>query len=263
MNKAIQYLRSSLFSIGMITSTLIFAFPSVLTFPLPYRYRYRFITTWSRFNIWWLKVCCDLDYEVEGREHIPDGPAIIICKHQSMWETLALQLIFPPQVWILKRELLWVPFFGWGLAVLEPIAINRSAGSSALSKLVSQGIERLQSGRWVVVFPEGTRVPPGKTKRFARGGSVLAEKSGYTVVPVAHNAGEYWARRSFLKRPGKIRLVVGQPFNPAGMTAEEINAQAAAWINAKVEEISTLEGPHEALTQADTPVENKTVEKAK
>lgn len=232
-------LRSLLFSLGMALSTLVFAPLSLLTLPLPLRQRYAFISQWARFNLWWLAVTCNLRYTVEGRENIPDTTCIILCKHQSAWETLALQRVFPPQVWLLKRELLWVPFFGWGLAMLKPIAINRKAGKQALRQLREQGAQRLAAGMWVVIFPEGTRVAPGEKRPYAPGGAMLAHHTGHPVVPVAHNAGEFWPRHGFIKRPGTIRLVIGPAITSTGRSASEINAEAEAWIENKACEIST------------------------
>jgi 1-acyl-sn-glycerol-3-phosphate acyltransferase len=234
------FLRSLLFALGMWSSTLIIAPLALLTFPFPFSIRYAFITRWARFNLWWLKASCGLRYQVYGLDNIPAGNAIVFCKHQSAWETLALQNIFPPQVWLLKRELLWVPFFGWGLAMLEPIAIDRRAGRKAVDQLVRQGTERLADGRWVVIFPEGTRVAPGNTGRYGIGGAVLAASSGYPVVPVAHNAGEFWPRRGFIKRPGTITVVVGPSIDSRGKDAETIREEARAWIEKKSREISTL-----------------------
>ncbi|MGE0277989.1 MAG: lysophospholipid acyltransferase family protein [Nitrospiraceae bacterium] len=233
------FLRSFLFAVGMLLSTLIIAPLAVLTFPFPFAARYAFITQWARFNLWWLRLSCGLRYVVHGRDNIPAGNAIVFCKHQSAWETLALQSIFPPQVWLLKRELLWVPFFGWGLAMLEPIAIDRRAGRKAVEQLVRQGTERLADGRWVVIFPEGTRVAPGQTGRYGIGGAVLAAASGYPVVPVAHNAGEFWPRRGFIKRPGTITVVVGPMIDPRGKDAETINEEAKEWIERNTRELST------------------------
>jgi len=228
---------SSLFSLGMILSTLVIAPLSLLTFPFPFETRYRFVSQWARFNLWWLKITCRIDFQLEGEENIPDSPAIIFCKHQSAWETLALQRVFPAQVWVLKRELLWVPFFGWGLAMLEPIAIDRGAGTKAIKQLLKQGKARLKAGRWVVIFPEGTRVAPGDRKRFRMGGALLAASSRYPVVPVAHNAGSYWRKRGFLKRPGTIRMVIGPVIETRGRKAEEINRLAEEWIENKVAEL--------------------------
>lgn len=230
--------RSALFSLVFIVTVPLFALLVVLCFPFPFRTRYAVATRWSRLNLWWLARICNLRYEVSGREHIPAETAIIFSKHQSTWETLALQEIFPPQVWVLKKELLWVPFFGWGLAMLGSIAIDRKAGRKAIEQLVTQGRQRLESGRWVVVFPEGTRMAPGQKGRYRIGGAILAEHTGHSVVPVAHNAGEFWPRRGFIKRPGVIRVVIGPPIPVQGRTAADILKDAENWIEQTMGEIS-------------------------
>lgn len=229
------FLRSLLFAVCQAVSTLIFAPLGVLAGILPFQARYRFISLWNYFSLWCLDRICGLRYTVEGREHIPPGACVILCKHQSTWETYALPRIIPqPLVWVCKRELLWIPFFGWGLAVLRPIAIDRNAGRQALDQLVEQGIQRLKEGRAVVIFPEGTRAAPGEKRRYAIGGALLAEKSGYPVLPIAHNAGEFWPRKSFIKYPGTIRVVIGPVIASAGKSAAEINALAEAWIEEKM-----------------------------
>jgi 1-acyl-sn-glycerol-3-phosphate acyltransferase len=211
---------------------------TVLCFPFSFRVRYAVATRWARLNLWWLRYSCGLTYRVTGRENIPKDTAIIFSKHQSTWETLALQEIFPPQVWVLKRELLRVPFFGWGLAMVGAIAIDRKAGRKAVEQLVTQGRQRLETGRWVVVFPEGTRMAPGERGRYRIGGAVLAEQTGHAIVPVAHNAGEYWPARSFLMRPGEIQVVIGPPIQSQGRSAAEILRQAEAWIEDTMARIS-------------------------
>jgi 1-acyl-sn-glycerol-3-phosphate acyltransferase len=226
-----QALRSLLFNAVMFSSVLIYAPLALLTFPLPPLARYRLISLWGRFHTWLAGALCGLRYHVEGREHLPRQTAIILAKHQSTWETFAFQQIFPPQVWVLKRELLWVPLFGWALALLQPIAINRGAGRKAVQQIIDQGRQRLDSGRWVVVFPEGTRVAPGHQRRFGIGGAALAAGTGHPVVPVAHNAGHYWPRRGFLKKPGTIRVVIGAPIDSRGKSAEEINRLVETWMH--------------------------------
>jgi len=221
----------------MLLSAAVYAPLMLPTVVLPFALRYRLISAWARFQLIVLKHLCRLDYRVEGREHLPGGAAIILSKHQSAWETIAFQGIFPPQTWVLKRELLWIPLFGWALALLRPIAIDRSAGRKAIEQVIEQGRERLQSGIWVVVFPEGTRVAPGTRKRYAMGGAVLAAETGYPVVPVAHNAGSFWLRRGFLKRPGTVRVVIGPVIDLRGQTAEAIIKQAEAWIEKKMVEL--------------------------
>ncbi len=232
--------RSLLFALGLWLSTIVYAPFVLMTFPVPVRSRYRFITSWARFNIWWLRVSCGLDYRIEGREHIPQGAAIAFCKHQSTWETFALPEILPYQVWLMKRELLRIPLFGWGIAMLHPIAIDRRGGRKAIEQLVEQGARHLADGRWVMVFPEGTRVAPGETGRYGIGGAVLAATTGYPVVPVAHNAGEFWPRKGFVKRPGTITLAIGPPIETRGKTPEQIRDEARDWIEAKSRELSTL-----------------------
>ena len=214
----------------MWISIPLFMFLGLLTIPLPLKLRYRFIRLWSKQQLWWLKVLCNIDYQVTGLENIPDAAAIILCKHQSTWETLALQSIFPHQVWVLKRSLLWVPFFGWGLALLKPIAIDRQGGRKSLKQLVEQGVEHMQQGRWIVVFPEGTRVAFGSTGEYHIGGAFLAQQSAKPVVPVTHNAGKFWGKRKFIKQPGTIQVHIGKPINTAGRKAKEINQEVKEWI---------------------------------
>jgi 1-acyl-sn-glycerol-3-phosphate acyltransferase len=224
----------------MVVTIPLFVMPGILLFPFPYRIRYGFFTQWSTLVIWLLGVICNLRYEVHGKENIPKQSAIIFAKHQSAWETIALQRIFPPQLWVLKRELFWVPFFGWALWMLESIAIDRSSGRQAIKQIIEKGTERLKKGRWIVVFPEGTRTAPGEKRRYGIGGAILAEKSGFPVVPVAHNAGEYWSRRSLVKKPGVIKVVIGPVIDSNGKTAAEINQLAEDWIEGKMLEITTL-----------------------
>lgn len=240
-----QVLRSVLFNIVMIGSVLVYAPLSLLTFPFPPLTRYRFISRWGRFQTWLLGALCGLGYQIEGREHLPrHGTAIVLAKHQSTWETFAFQGIFPPQVWVLKHELLWLPLFGWALKLLDPIAIDRGSGRKAVQQIIDQGRQRLESGRWVVVFPEGTRMAPGHHRRFGIGGAALAAASSHPVVPVAHNAGHFWPRRGLLKKPGTIRVVIGPVIDSRGKTAEQINAQAEAWMLEAMARIEPRQDKH-------------------
>jgi 1-acyl-sn-glycerol-3-phosphate acyltransferase len=193
------------------------------------------------FLLWHL---CGLRYRIIGAENIPKSPSIVLSKHQSAWETLAFQEIFPPQVWVLKKELLRIPFFGWGLAMTSPIAIDRSAKKKALEQIVDQGKDRLKQGFWIVVFPEGTRIPPGQRGKYRIGGAWLATHTNVPVVPVAHNAGEFWGRNSFVKHSGTITVSIGQPIDPTGMEAGELNAQVEAWIEAEMLRISRGSSQH-------------------
>lgn len=239
------YMRASAFQLGMWLSTLIWAPLSLLTFPLPPLWRYRFITQWTRFNLWWLAVTCGLRYRVRGAEHIPLQPVVVLAKHQSTWETLALQRVLPPHTWVLKRDLLWIPFFGWALALLQPIAIDRGSARRALRQVLEQGRARLRSGRFVVIFPEGTRVAPGHSRRFGAGGAQLALEAGVSVLPVAHNAGTFWPRRQFVKRAGVIDVVIGPVIETQGRSADAVTAQAEEWM---AQTMRTLEAPSAGST---------------
>lgn len=228
------FLRSLLFAIVLVLITPPYALFSLLTFPLRSLARYRIITMWTHIVLWLVWHVLGIRHEVFGAENIPEGPAVILAKHQSAWETMALQQIFPPLCFVLKRELFKVPFLGWALAQLPMIAIDRNAGKDALAQVVEQGRARLSEGFWVVVFPEGTRVAPGTSRRYKPGGAWLAEHSGVPVVPVAHNAGEFWGRNAFLKRPGTITVSIGPPIESVGRTAVEINALAEAWVEGEM-----------------------------
>lgn len=192
------------------------------------------------------KYVLGLDYRVVGRENIPATPSVILSKHQSAWETVSLQAIFPPLVFVLKKSLLMIPFLGWAFAAVKMISIDRSAGKDALRQVVSQGCERLKAGYWVVIFPEGTRIAPGATRRFKSGGGQLAVSSGALAVPVAHNAGEFWARNAFIKRPGTITVSIGPAIDPNGKTADEVTALAEQWIESEMRRISPHRYPDAA-----------------
>jgi 1-acyl-sn-glycerol-3-phosphate acyltransferase len=223
-------LRSTLFALALCIVTPPYAVFALLTAPLPRMTRYRLISGWSRLVIRLARWILGIEWRVEGRENLPSRPAVILSKHQSAWETMAFQLIFPPQVLVLKRELLWIPFFGWGLALMSPIAINRSRGMRALRTIARRGRERLAQGFWVVVFPEGTRVSPGAQREYHPGGAWLASASGAPVVPVAHNAGLLWPRNAFLKRPGTVTVRIGPPIEAADLDPKTINDLAKTWI---------------------------------
>jgi len=233
-------LRSLIFNLGMWLTIPPSALLAILLIPLPAVTRSRIVGGWAYFVMGWLKLTCGLEYRVIGRENIPDHPCVVLAKHQSAWETIAFQTIFPPQIWVLKRELLFIPFFGWALAALSAIAIDRSAGREALKQLVSQGKKRLQRGLWVVIFPEGTRIAPGERGKYHIGGAWLATHTNATVVPVAHNAGEFWRKNSLLKQSGTITVSIGKPIDATGMKTEELNRQVEEWIEAEMPRLKTL-----------------------
>jgi 1-acyl-sn-glycerol-3-phosphate acyltransferase len=226
-------IRSIVFYLGLFPATVLFSMIGILILPLKRRTRYRIVTQWSRFALWWLRVSCGLRSRISGRENIPEEPSVIFCKHQSAWETMALQFIFPPHVQVVKRELLHVPFFGWGLASLNPIAIDRSAGARALRQVLRDGTARIQQGWWVLLFPEGTRTRPGERRDYSPSAAALAVRAGCKLVPVAHNAGVFWSRNAVQKFSGEIQLVIGTPIESAGKSATELTAQARDWVEAE------------------------------
>ena len=234
----IGVLRSSVFMAGMVLAALVYWPVALAVWFCKPGFRSRAIGLWAHFVIWLLKVTCGLRHEVEGLENLPSTPAVIFSKHQSAWETIAYQTIFPPQAWVLKRSLLYIPFFGWGLAATHPIKIDRGAIRKALAQVLEQGKEVLAEGRWVVLFPEGTRIAPGEHGTYHASASLLAIKAGVPLVPVAHNAGDYWRRREFTKTPGVIRVRVGEPIYPENMKPKEMNLVAENWIRKTMPEIS-------------------------
>ncbi|SFP71615.1 1-acyl-sn-glycerol-3-phosphate acyltransferase [Nitrosomonas cryotolerans] len=234
-------LRSALYLLLQIIITPPYALITLACFPLSAHGRYRVTSSWTHLMLFLVRVICGVRYRVLGADRIPKIPSIVLSKHQSAWETLAFQKIFPPQVWVLKKELLRIPFFGWGLAMTNPIAIDRSSGKAALEQIVEQGKERLKQGFWVVVFPEGTRIAPGKKGKYRIGGAWLATHAKVWVVPVAHNAGEFWGKNSFIKQPGTITVSIGEPIDPAGMEAAELNEKVETWIEKEMIRIRHLE----------------------
>ena len=231
------FLRSGLFFVGQVITAPIFTLIALLALPLNPITRNNLISGWARSMLWWLKVTCNIRYEITGLEHIPHPPTIILSKHQSAWETFAFQAIFPTQVYVLKRELLWIPIFGWGLAMSSPIAINRAAGREALKQLVEKGKDRLAKGLWVVIFPEGTRIAPKKRGKYHIGGAWLAVHTQTPVLPVAHNAGDFWPK-GFIKTPGVIQMHIGHPIQTAGLKTDALNQQVENWIEAEMETLT-------------------------
>ena len=205
---------------------------------LPFRRRFVLARFWAVALLTVLKWTCRLDYVIEGRENLPPGNHIALWKHSSSWETIAMAVVFPRQVWVLKRELLWIPFVGWGIRQLHAIAIDRKSGGSAVHQVVDQGRQRLAEGDWVMVFPEGTRMAPGQTRKYGVSGALLARETGHMIVPVAHDAGRYWPRRGLFKKRGRIRVVIGPPIAADGGDPREVNERAQAWIEGTLQALN-------------------------
>jgi 1-acyl-sn-glycerol-3-phosphate acyltransferase len=221
-----------------MVSALLFGGVMTLLFWTPYRTQFAIARTWARILFWVLKKVCGLCFTVEGRERIPSGNHIIMINHTSAWETIAQFLIFPPQVWVLKRELLWIPLIGWGLKLLRPISINRGAGHRSVNQVVEQGKARLADGLWIIIFPEGTRVVAGEKRKYGVSGALLATATDKLVVPVSHNAADFWARRGIVKKAGTIRLIIGTPIDATGKDPRRLNDEVRQSIEAGLERIA-------------------------
>lgn len=233
------FIRSLIFAIFSISSYFIYGCVLfLLIYISPLRIRYKFIRCYLRFYLWILEKICHISYEIHGLENIPKNrTGIILSKHQSTWETFLLPIIFPDPAIILKQELLWMPFFGWGLRASDPIAINRNNKASAMHQIINQGNQCLNQGRWILIFPEGTRVPYKKVGHYKLGGARLAVATHHPVIPVAHNAGKYWPRREFIKQPGRIKVVIGPLIETTDKTPEEVLSLTKNWIETTMRSI--------------------------
>lgn len=230
MSRWRQWLGSIAFTLAMFVSVPLFALVVYACALGSWDLRFVGVRWWTDTNLYLLAKLCRLRYTIEGAGNLPGQNCVVLMKHSSAWETIAQIQIFGKQTWVIKRELMWAPFLGWALGLLEPIAINRRAGGSAVQQVIAQGRARLSDGFWVIVFPEGTRVPAGETRRYGLGGALLAANAGCPVVPVAHDAGEYWPRRGWLKRPGVIRVVIGPPIATVDRDPRDVNDDARRFI---------------------------------
>lgn len=235
MQNLLLGLRATLFYSGYGVAVIWFGLTGgLLALVLNYPHGSRYILSWNRFIIWWLKISCNLRFEVSGMDNLPDQPYVALSKHQSQWETYCLQFLLRPVSVVLKKELLNVPFFGWGLRLTAPIAIDRSNPKQALRQTLELGKNRIDEGVSVLIFPEGTRINPGKTGKYARGGTNIAIKANAPIVPIAHNAGTYWPADTFIKYPGVIKVVVGPAIYPSGQDSRTLTEQVQDWIETEV-----------------------------
>lgn len=227
-------LRSTLFLLGAIPVTAVYGVLVPLSGLLGHRAALYTARAWARVMLRWVEIACGIRYEVRGMEHVPAGPAVIMAKHQSAWETLYIEATFPYQCWIIKKELLWLPFVGWGLWAVRSIAIDRKSGVTAREQIVAQGAERLRDGLWVTIFPEGTRVAVGRRGRYGIGGATLAARTGMPILPIAHNAGEFWGRYAFRKHAGTVQVVIGPVIETAGRDPVAVTREVEAWIEGEM-----------------------------
>ena len=238
LSKPVLYARSSLFMLCFSLLTVVYAVPMVCSWVLPMLWRYRVLRPYPKITLWLLRMICGLKHTIEGLDNLPERPAIIFSKHQSTWETLALTAYLPAAAYVAKRELLWVPFFGWGMASLRFITIDRSAGRKAVEQIVDQAKDRLSKGLWIIIFPEGTRKAAGAAPQYKMGGAVMAAETAAPIVPVALNAGEFWPRHSLIKWPGTITMSIGPAIQTENKSAEQIRDESQTWIESKMTEIS-------------------------
>ena len=235
----IRWLRSLALIVIAGSVAVLAAAVILLLFWAPRKWSRAVLVGYCRFAVWAGDICCGMKFVVEGAENIPDTPSVIMIKHTTILETYAHVPVFPRTAWVVKRELLRVPFVGWAIGlVLNPIAINRGKGTSAVKQVIQQGKERLADGTWVTIFPEGTRVPFGETRKYGVSGAVLAQEAGVPIVPVAQNAGDLWRRREFSMRPGTVRFCIGPPIDASAQSPKETNRIVQDWIEGKMREIS-------------------------
>jgi 1-acyl-sn-glycerol-3-phosphate acyltransferase len=239
MYRATLFLRSLLLAFLIGLATFIWAPLCFLSAPFPYNKRYFWTSRWNMFVIWAAKVVCGIQYDVRGMENLPDAPVILLSKHQSTWETIFYLYFMPrPLVYVFKKEILYIPFFGWGMALLRMIPIDRSKGKDAFAQIAEQGKRRLAGGQWIIMFPEGTRIPVGQRGKYKGGGARLAVETNTPVIPIAMNSGEFWPKTSFIKKPGTITVSIGKPIYPNGLSAIELMQQVENWIESEMRVIS-------------------------
>ncbi len=237
------YLRATLFYIGFYPVTLVFAaFCLLVGWMLPFRPRFKLFTLMNYFSMFWLRLCCGVKYRVEGRENLPQDTAyVVVANHSSEWETLFLQTLIRPQSAVLKQELLKIPFFGWALGMLKPIALDRSKRRGALKQLLTQGKDRLGDGINVVIFPQGTRVETGKLGKFNKGGAMLAASGQVPVVPLAHDAGLFWPGKSYVKYPGTVTVRIGSPVEAVDRSVDDIHKDSIGWLEAQMRDLKVVD----------------------
>ncbi len=239
MHRSILFLRSALFLLLIVVATVVWAIACFGFLLLPYRQRYYMITRWNVFVSLAARAVCGIRWEIKGLENLPDAPVILLSKHQSAWETIFYCWLMPrPLIFVLKKELLYIPFFGWGLAMMRMIAIDRSKGRDAMAQVIQSGRRRLSDGQWVIMFPEGTRTPAGAQGKYKAGGAILAIGTQTPVVPIAMNSGDCWPRNAFIKKPGLITVSIGPPISPEGLSAAALMVKVENWIESEMRVIT-------------------------
>ena len=231
-------LRSLFFQFYLYISVLCASILVVLSFPLPYAIKFSIARNWGQSMLWVGEKVCNIKFQVEGKENIPLQPSVIMIKHSSVFEAYAQLVVFPQQTWVVKKELQWVPIFGWALNILKAIPINRKSGRTAVTQVIEEGKKRLKNGIWITIFPEGTRMKPGESKKFGISGAILAKSANVKIIPVAHNAEDFWESHKIIKKPGTVRFCIGRPINTNEKEVREINLEVKEWIDSKMKVIS-------------------------
>lgn len=240
MSSITLFLRSLVFTLLMAAATVIWAPMCFLFAPLPYNQRYFLTSLWNRFVIGAARIVCGIRYQIKGYENLPDAPVILLSKHQSAWETIFLFYAMPrPLVYVFKKELFYIPFFGWGIALLRMLPIDRSNIRDAFAQVIVRGRKRLASGQWIIMFPEGTRILVGQKGSYKAGGARLAIETNTPVVPIALNAGECWPKNSFIKKPGVITVSIGKPISSEGKDKAALLQEVENWIESEMRVISS------------------------
>jgi 1-acyl-sn-glycerol-3-phosphate acyltransferase len=229
VQKITWLLRILVFYIVITPITIIFAVMAITFFLLPTKYRFGYFSAWSNIFIFTVKIICGIKHEITGIENIPNTPCVFVSNHQSLWETIFFNATLPPHCWILKQELLWIPFFGWGLAMLEPINLDRK-NILSIKKIIQEGKKKIANGHNIIIFPEATRVAPSDSKSYSRTAAALAIATHTPILPIAHNAGVYWPKGFLPKQPGTIRVKIGKMIPVIDQTATQITEQAKEWI---------------------------------
>ncbi len=244
-------LRSALFLLFQAVTVVPYGILCLLMAPLPLHVRYRVTTGWPRIVLWAARVICGIRWQVKGWENLPNGPAVLLSKHQSTWETFFYISYMPKELcFVFKRELLWVPFFGWGIGLLKMIHIDRSQGRDAFESVVQQGQRKLDEGRWIIMFPEGTRIPRGRRGKYKSGGSRLAIRTAAPVIPMAVNSAACWPKRPWIKRPGLITVSIGPPIASDGLSPDQLSTEVEHWIEAEMRRLDPDAYHHTQAVQA-------------
>lgn len=238
-------LRTILFKIAFIIFTLLWAIAIIAMKVLPYRVRHRLATGWGDTVVWLARLICGIRWQVHGIEHLPKRAAVMAVNHQSTWETVFTPLLVRDQVWVLKKELIRIPFFGWAMGSLRPIAIDRKKRKAAMQQVIEQGRQRLANGFWVVMYPEGTRSDAHHPRPFKTGAVKLASELGALIVPIAHNAGQFWPKRGRM-HPGIVQVIIGEPVSTVGKTIEELNRSIEQWAHHTVAKLVAAEDQRRA-----------------